>query len=330
MEIKSYQELRCDMYRLLKYRTKPLYIGQRNLLSCYFKVEKFRSDGAVTYKGPWFHNVILDVGLDLFASNDLYEMISRCNVGTGSSTPAPGQSGLDSYLATSNTTYSITHYTTNTDPLFFGKQETIEFAIGSCTGNLTEVGLSHEENAEYFNRQLFKDESDNPITITVESDEGLRVTFDVRMYSVLEREVLYPGSFDLSGTTINFDQQINHEIFNYYSDSIYSATLHRHFNGGNVRGWIDDGSSAYIGTDKEGTRNSSQTAASYLAGNFYRDTELVWAPDDFAGDINRIMIGFNGSGASEAVLSTFLLDSTVSVLDTEELVLNIRRSWGRL
>lgn len=321
------------MYRLLKYRTKTLGIGQRNLLSCWFKVEKFRSDGIITYSGPWFHNVILDVGLDLFAGNALYNMIRECNVGTGTSSPATGQSGLDSYLANSNTTYSVTHHTTNTDPLFFGKQETIEFAVGSCTGNLTEVGLSKDANSEYFNRQLFRDETDTPITITVASDEGLRVTFAVRMYATMDREVLYPGSFDLSGTTVNFDQQINHEIFNDYNTSFYSAVIHKFLRGGSVKGGIDDGTSAFIGTGGiggiPGAGNSSHTTATYLAGNFYRDTELVWAPNDFSGDINRIMIGYDGSGSYDATLSTFLLDSPISVLDTEELVLNIRRSWGR-
>jgi len=322
------------MMRRVRRQHKSYTINQKSLISCYFQVEKFKADGTITYKGPKFHNTILDVGLDLFANDDLYRIIRYCNVGSGSSTPVQGQSGLDSFVASvedsEENIYSVSHHTTNTDPLHYGKEETREFSIGTCTGNLTEVGLSKESNSDYFNRQLFRDVSDNPITITVASDEGLRVTFDIKVYTIMERGVSYPGSFDLDGVSQSFNQVINHEVFNEYNDSDYSAVPHRYLSGDSVIGWIDDGSTTYIASEgSTGTVCDTYTPDAYLSGNFYRDTPLIWSPNTYVGDFSRIMIGYDGSGDKEAVLSTFLLDSAITLLDTEELTINLRRSWGR-
>jgi len=326
------------MYRIktilpdLRGKSRILTLPKLNI-QCRFRAEKFKADGTITYQGPEFSNTVLDVGLDLFADNALYSFIVFCNVGTGTSEPAQTDTGLDNRIASSSSTYgSITHLTTNTDPLHYGKIQTIVFAIGSCTGNLTELGLSKSNNSEYFNRQLFRDEFGDPAVITVLSDEGLRVTFDVRIYSEMGREVLYPGNFDLGGVSQSFNQQVNHECFNRYSGSTYHADIHRRLRGNNVLGCIDAETTAFIqkpSTSVAGTENTSRTVHSYASGTFIRDTTLTWAPGTYVGDINRIMVGYSGSGAPDGALSTFILDSPITLADTEEFTLTVRRSWGR-
>lgn len=151
-----------------------------------FQVEKFKRDGSITYKGEPFKNLTLDCGLLNLYSYSLVASTAYINIGAGSSNPSKTQTGLDNRLFSSNVLFnniSYGGYRYETENLFYlAHIKVFQFNIGTCTGNFSELGLSRLNNAEYFNRQLFKNSQGEPTTISVAADEGLRITCELRIY----------------------------------------------------------------------------------------------------------------------------------------------------
>jgi len=194
-------------------KRKPVLHMPKMSFGCFFRAEKYKENGEITYSGSWFKNTVLNVGLDGLAvgrdivpnnSNSITRII---NVGTGTSMPAVTDTGLDSYLAATGSVYGeITIAYGNGDastgdPAWKSWQRTFAFAIGSCTGNLTELGLSASSNSTYFNRQLFRDQVGDPTVVPVQSDEGLRITVKVVVYAPMAVGETDVADFDLNGVT---------------------------------------------------------------------------------------------------------------------------------
>jgi len=296
-------------------------------VGCTFQVEKFRNDGAVTYRGPEFSNLVLNVGLDQMASSGFGIAGGNCyyiNVGEGSSTPAQTQTGLDNFLAATNNDISSSYGYQASTPYHKWGQATFEFAIGSCTGNLTELGLSGSSNAEYFNRQLFRDDAGDPTTITVKSDEGLRITAKGFFYPDIEPGDTVAGSFLLNGTdTIDTIREMTADTY-WLSRTEYGKMIAIRDPNGRMP-FITDSNTAF----KAGTGPDSNSEIAYTNGNYYRDNSYTWAAGTFIGDVNTICfcIGVDWSQAWE--FSAFRLTPAITLADTDELTLTLRRSWGR-
>lgn len=131
---------------------------------------------------PEFHNLVLNTGLARMANGT---WIDRCCVGTGNSNPVASQVALDSFLASSTTVAAgvadVGGIQITTAPFYWFGRRTWRFAVGTATGNISEVGLGWG-NTNLWNRALIKDAGDNPTTITVLSDEYLDVISEVRIY----------------------------------------------------------------------------------------------------------------------------------------------------
>lgn len=320
------------MHFIRKRKSRLLTMGEHFKVGCTFQAQKFRNDGTITYQGPTFHNLVLDTGLDAMADY-AYRLANKeaagngvaswINVGEGSATPAVTQTGLSSYLASSGSTYgSISGGYEATSPRHKWQEAVFEFAVGSCVGNLTEVGLSSGENTGYFNRQLFKDEEGSPTTITVLSDEGLRIATKLFLYGDMEPGDTEAGSFLLNGTdTIDFTREMTSNT-SWLADS-------------------EEGSMARIGyartdlaqitssnTDFSGTKADSANAVSYSTGSYYRDCEYVWDPATFVGDIASICFQLMPYYYANPY-SAFRLSPVISITDTDEFRVTLRRSWGR-
>lgn len=306
-------------------------VEQRILVGCSFCAHKFKADGRITYRGPWFKNTILDTGLDLINEKSMSDLMRWINVGTDNTTPSVVQTGLLSYLASTETVYGDPINTgQSTNPAHNSYTKTFEFAIGSCTGNLTEVGLSadvYNPNKDYFNRQLFRDDLGNPTTITVLSDEGLRVTAELVFYSDLQSGETVAGTFDLNGTSKGYVREMNTGAFADTGCGTYDACFIQRFSGGNLIAGVDTGTVLQTGGF---TQNyDERTLNTYTAGDFYREAEFVWLAGTLVGDMTRIILGYDGYGAYEKAMSTFILDAPITIADTEQLTLTLRRSWGR-
>lgn len=133
----------------------------------------------VTRESGWSNNLVLDAGLNRMSVGT---WINRCCVGTGNSTPNAGQTMLDSFIASTTAQKNdLAVANTSVAPYYYGYRLTWVFAIGTATGNLSEVGLGWGDN-NLWNRALLRDTAGNPTTITVLSDESLEVIAEVRCY----------------------------------------------------------------------------------------------------------------------------------------------------
>jgi hypothetical protein len=166
----------------------------------FFKFEKFKTDsagrelpGSREIAVDWFENLILDQGLDFLASGVSY--LNSCQVGTGSTAPAAGQTALTTHIAGTSTLTGVGVTTTaESAPYYVAHTLKYFFGEGVAAGNLAEVGVgTATSGTTLFSRSLIKDTFGAPTTITVLPDESLEVTYQLRYYA--------PAS-DVSGSVV--------------------------------------------------------------------------------------------------------------------------------
>lgn len=323
--------------RFIRRRKERLFtLQEKNYVACTFQAQKFRSDGTITYQGPVFSNLILNVGLDLLASAPLgFSGISdsSCryvNVGEDNTDPATNQSGLLSHAASTDNTHGDVSTGYNTDPCYKWVERTFEFSIGSCTGNLTEVGLSKVSNDDYFNRQLFRDNNGDPTTITVLEDEGLRITVRLYFYSDIQPGDTVSSSFTLSTDDGDETIDVTREMT---SDTDWLTEFAAGDQNIGYLGTHDADKSPYLSEESDqfsgGTLPSSLSLLTYSSGDYYRDVEATWNAGKFIGDIASVHFLFFLTGSSARRFTAFRLNPVISVEDTEEFTMTIRRAWAR-
>ena len=248
-------------------------------ITCVFTVEKFNKDGIVTYRGEPFFNTVLDCGLLSMYTETVQTLTTFVNVGTGYDTPSVEQTGLTSFSYATNTMYSSPTCGTEYFPELYTKMIRVyQFSIGTCTGDFTEVGLSKTSNTTYFNRQLFRDADGNQIIVRVASDEGLRITAEIRLYC---DPYLTPFSkifkLDLKGATsgtLTLSNGIKQNTFTYSQISTVSG-IKTYLNGSSfentgtvlfVTGDITNGFIIYITPRRNSDFNLSIVSHTLIGG----------------------------------------------------------------
>lgn len=154
-----------------------------------------------------FDNLILNSGLDHLPVGNCADW---CRVGTGTTTPAVGQTNLTSQVGSTSDRSTIAEIVTYvpavtgppaTDP-YCQMIRNYRFATGQATGTLAEIGVGWASSGStLFSRALILDSLGSPTTITILSDETLDVKYIFR---------LYPPLVDVTGTT-----SIGGDAYNY-------------------------------------------------------------------------------------------------------------------
>lgn len=138
-----------------------------------------------------FPNLMLDVGLaELTAGTSLFgssntRLTRWCVVGTGNSTPAPGQTSLDNPVAATDFDANINEVRSSGEEFVWRETRTTRvFQEGQANGNLSEVGFRGGPTTETFiTRQLMRDDNGDPTTITKTNQELLRVDYRGRVHA---------------------------------------------------------------------------------------------------------------------------------------------------
>lgn len=310
-------------------------IIQKEKVGAIFTVQKFNAKGEITYQGKPFENTVLNCGLDLLATMALYSATDWCNVGTGNVAPAVTDTTLGTRVASSSALYgSAVIDGTASNPMSIGVTRVFSFAIGTFSGqNLAEVGLSADNNSNYFNRQLIKDEFGSPTTITVLADEGIRITAEVRWYSDMQvADSPEIGSFLIGGVTYNYERTVNSAG---YTDLSRYKISEQHFS--NITGFIANSAGlSNLLTNSPSYPHSSVTYNTYTTGDFYREATCIFSAGNFAGTVKYIGVGFTSLASPRTAESIFTLTGdteTPAVLlektNLQELTLVFRREWSR-
>ena len=282
--------------------TKELIVPQRlNVgVSAYisWQVCKVGTNKVVREAGP-YKNLITDSGLDGWSSGgSISTMVERCAVGGGSSAPEVGDTSLNNEVAwTSNRTRIGSGVQTDVMPYYGWTRYRYEFSSGAAQGNLSELGF-RQGTSNLLSRQLFRDEFGQPTTVTVLSDEFLRITYEIRKY--------LPDPVD------NVQDPVT------ISGSDYEVTTRPASVSGTSNGWARNmvspvGASPVMLPSESGLAGITTTLTtftgdasggtsfgSYTSGSFSQTIQGVWNPGDQTGQIGRVVFGRIASGIDES------------------------------
>lgn len=123
------------------------------------------------------HNLILNSGLDWLASVDVYNVAAFMAVGTGSTVPDVTQTGLAAQVARTSSNGGIGESVQRVSSGKYRITFTREFSETQANGNLTEWGVSPSSTGALFARELFRDGSGNPVVVTKDSAQKLRMVY---------------------------------------------------------------------------------------------------------------------------------------------------------
>lgn len=182
-----------------------------------FSTEKFNN----TILDQGFQNIIQRNTASTLDANSFAGSMRYCAVGTGTTASAETDTGLeienartgnlnDTGLDTDNGTI-VTQPATVGDPVNYTLRRTFDFPAGSLDstvdGDYTEMGVSWTDvvGANLFARTLFKDGTDTPIAITVNSDQILRIVYDLEF-------LVQPANFSTTTTLFDLGDLGSHNI----------------------------------------------------------------------------------------------------------------------
>lgn len=174
-------------------------------------------DGKVKYQREGQHNLILDSGLERIATHGFEGITSHCAVGTGSTAPDVTQTELVNEIARTNSDNGIGIELTRVADGVYQRVTTRQFGFSAANGNLTEWGFAISASAgNFWNRELFRDENDDPFTLTKTEDEQLRIiyTLEIQLSPPAPQSVAIPvtnlgdGTLDASFGLVRTTQAI--------------------------------------------------------------------------------------------------------------------------
>ena len=298
-----------------------------------FKLQAVQKDtGEARDLTDWFDNLVLDSGLARMATG---AWITGISVGSGSSEPLVGQTGLDSFIARTTHVYSWTQgRNVSVEPYYYWSRATYRFSPGQAAGNLSEIGAGWGNN-DLWNRTLIKDLNGDPTTITVFPSEYLDVSFELRIYpnttditkTVTYQETTTNGLEDISQHTVTIRPNMTYDIpmltpygystsfpisFTSYTGSASSAVT---IYSGQL-GTVTTEPTTYLGYSTPATVTRDPTDKE-ITGNVFHSI------DNCVG-IHRSVVVSTSIGSFK-----FEYDPPIQKTNTMELTHNFSLTWGR-
>lgn len=270
-----------------------------------------------------FDNLVTNQGLDRMANNA--DWLTFCSVGSGNTAPAFTDTGLVSFVASTASITTRNNGNSGSSPWFAFATLTYRFAIGTATGNLSEIGIGWSNtNGSLFSRALILDGSGNPTTITILSSEALDATYTMQLYAPL---VDVTGSVTINGVATAYTFRAATANGNGWTGQ-YSVGDQFGFNSLTVY----NGSIGSITSSPSGSNASygSSAVQSYTPGSFQLDTIFSWGLIDgnVSGGITAVQLT---GGRSRGAMGSFQVGFSPAVPKdaTKTMTMTFRQSWAR-
>lgn len=295
-------------------------------------------------------NLILNNWLDEKVNATPSTLRSRLRVGSGSTAPAVTDLALDSQVEIGTTSGDTNSFTTNSidGDAFYEVEDALSRRV-TMTGdrNLTEFGFSSGDATDLNVRNLFRDELDAPITISLLTGKILQVTHTV--YHKLPR-------FGILDTLTVEERDATNALV---SSTNYDCELGFAQNGASLIGFIApqvnsltgyqfryrDAADTGVGTPLAlmnatmftiSTSVSPFAAFSYVSGTYFVESPSNYLLSVTQGNGTYYAIGLSNYSNTLAglryaeIAARFLTPATFVKLDTHELTLpSFRLSWAR-
>lgn len=303
-----------------------------------YKMVAIRPDGSERVLADWFPNLILNAGLDSLALTNPANLCYRyCQVGSGTATPTVNDTQLQSRIAgvVSATFGQYQQDATGivtTSPRYAYDTIMYEFATGVAAGNIAEVGVANgpgPTGMRMFSRALVLDSGGNPTTVTVLSDEILRIYYELRWYIP---ETDSTGTVVLDGVT--YDWTIRSLCAN-------SVTSNQGWPGNRAYepgGWLVREfwipfvggdlaaitASAPTGTQQTAVNPTCTIASAYVAGNYWVEYWVEFSTDQANVNITCFSFTITQFGRRQMKFSP-----PIPKTSSKKLRLKIRTTWAR-
>lgn len=257
----------------------------------HFTVELIDATSGHVKRTLEFDNLITNAAINFAFGNRgwLNTCTMYCAVGTGSTAPTMAQTGLIAELPNPATNRSSSNggtadtsgYTAGPPDYVWGQRVRL-FTEAQANGNLTEIGFFSDPMAgTMWTRQLFKDGTGTPTTITKTEADQLKITYELRCYPTADDET---GTVSISAIdyayrirTINVDQNGAWRNLVDFSNPLSSLGTDSNTV---VLAAEDNALPSRTGVTLPGfTSQSSYTAAPYTPDSFLRDYTAKFEPD---------------------------------------------------
>ncbi|WP_444939923.1 hypothetical protein ACJJI3_12455 [Microbulbifer sp. ZKSA004] len=284
-----------------------------------FKVEKRRPGGKLVSAAGWQNNLILDNGLEMFGTLTSGSILSYCQVGSGTATPSVNDTTLTGYLATSTDLDQTEGYTTTPGDRYLWVRRVYEFSAGTATGNISEFGISPNTSGNLFSRALIKDEQGNPTTVSIQADEILVVTYELRMYKPEVDAVGSSNGYSYTARAAYVDtpsewaMPTGELVFPEQNFSSYAYS-----------GGIGSITSIPGGDDSEEAARTNIFTDDYVPGSHQRSGGVVFEISEANFDIRSFKFDFGTMSFQVEI------DPPISKTSDQELTVRHTVSWGRV
>lgn len=316
-----------------KFRTLEVWdpIQRTARVEGFYRMHAVKRDGVTRARSSeWFHNLIVDTGMDQLATT--FSPISHCQVGTGNTAPAVGDTSLVAEIAETSTIQSGTQTENASSPYDIRVSRTYRFGQGAAEGNLAEVGVGTA--TILFSRELIRDGMGSPTTFPVASDEYLDVEYEIIVYPPLVDDtdtitVTNSGSHDTTMRAAGINS--GGGAWQLKSGGIFEATQADNY------AVAYDGALGSVTGSPSGTSDAGASSAlSYTPGNFYRDAQHSYGLNEanFGTGILSVQSRFgNSQSVSVSQRSTLRFqceyDPVISKTSADTLTLTFRCAWAR-
>lgn len=281
--------------------------------------------GDTVRETPWFDNIILNSGLNRWGTGTI---ISGAAIGTGTSTPAATDAGLQAQTTFTTTSAAGAGIVAGVSPNFNNTRTFVyRTALGALNGNFTEVGVGWASGS-MFSRALILDGGGNPTSIAVTSAQQLDIFYQLSVYPPLtdwtDTVTISGVDYAVTGRAANVTTTSDASGQSWPVGTQAVSTLNPTGNP-----WIPgNGSLGAITATTSGTFGSggiSPSAATYSNNSLQREASITLglAEHNVAGGLNTMRSAFTIGGFQYA------LDPAIPKDSTKSLVLNFRISWAR-
>jgi len=306
--------------------------------------------GERVWGGHWNSNLITDAGLDAVATDYLRTYPGALNpieqtwrayghIGTGSTAPANGDTVLDAEVMTSNSNGGFSDSETFNSPS--GGFITADFQITrvfilASSQTLAEYGFSDDKGSLHI-RELFRDESDSPITISIAGGKKLRLdhTLTVALPWGAASEAFDIEEYDASDTLTATHSMTADCTFFATSSSRYSQLFYcalPRLGGLAAKKYISVHTSAQssdptVAASALGSYNV--TNDSYTPGSFMQRVYAELGEPDSNGDLYGYALRTLNNGSDHGFKVIFTSPTSFTKANTHTLELSVELSWAR-
>lgn len=257
----------------------------------HYQIQIIRANGDVDTVAD-FDNLITDACLNYMASSAL-SSINHIGVGSSQTAPQFSDTVLGAQIGSRASNSNSFDSSFNAAGNFWESSKTWTFGLGAIVGDIAEVGaFSAPTGGVMVSRSLLKDGLGNPITIPVQADEQLAVTWKFRVYPPLGD---FTGSFVITTNGV----PVNHSYIIRASDidspsSAWSIGMATFTSTSTFNAYENDVlGDVYSGPTAGGLGSGSGSASydGYVAGSFERAMTLSLSSSqaNFATGIGAIL-----------------------------------------